>query len=221
MLSQSKFWQLPGDVWVVRRSPYAVLDDADDGFPSIDSDLLELNPGLTSYESDPLFARANLDRWIRDSVTRRAVIEMYQSVLAAPLTHDWSTVTTDEVSLKIKPRLERAFWKRELLVIYPVLEAGSSAEVEEEEELVKATAAVGQTLRPQTDRVKEKTWIQIELIDDKGKPVPNEPYRIELTDGSVQTGQLDDEGKARHEGIDPGTCKVTFPNIDAKEWKAA
>ena len=147
-------------------------------------------------------------------------MEMYQSVLAAPLTHDWSTVTPEEVSLQIKPRLERAFRKRELLVMYPVLEAGSAAEVEVEE-LVQATAAVGQTSRSQTEKTKEKTWIQIELIDEKGKPVPNEPYRIELTDGSVQTGQLDDEGKARHEGIDPGTCKVTFPNIDAKEWKAA
>ena len=215
-----KFWQLPGDVWVVRRSPYEVVDEDDTGMAGIDPDLLEFNPSLSQYECDPLFARANLDRWVRDSVTRRAVIEMYQSVPSTPLTHDWSSVTPDDVYLQIKPRLERAFRKRELLVIYPVLEAGSAAEVEEAE-VVQAAGAGGQAVRPQTEKTKEKTWIQIELIDDKGNPVPNEPYRIELTDGSVQTGQLDDEGKARHEGIDPGTCKVTFPNIDAKEWKAA
>ena len=57
MLSQSKFWQLPGDVWAVRRSPYG-FDEADDTFAAIDSDLLELNPNLSGYESDPLFARA-------------------------------------------------------------------------------------------------------------------------------------------------------------------
>jgi hypothetical protein len=32
---------------------------------------------------------------------------------------------------------------------------------------------------------------------------------------------LDSEGRARVDGIDPGTCKVSFPDRDAKDWKKA
>jgi hypothetical protein len=66
-----------------------------------------------------------------------------------------------------------------------------------------------------------KTWIEIELVDEAGDPVPNAPYRIELPDGRTVEGRLDDNGLARHSNIDPGNCQVSFPEIDASEWKAA
>jgi len=68
---------------------------------------------------------------------------------------------------------------------------------------------------------KVKTWIQIELVDQDGKPVPNEKYRLVLPDGTVQEGKLDENGQAGADGIDPGTCKVSFPDIHAKEWNPA
>jgi type VI secretion system secreted protein VgrG len=68
----------------------------------------------------------------------------------------------------------------------------------------------------------EKThWIEIELVDENGKPVPGEEYKVTLPDGStVASGTLDGKGKARVEGIDPGSCKVTFPNLDKDSWKS-
>jgi len=65
------------------------------------------------------------------------------------------------------------------------------------------------------------SWVEIELIDDDGLPVAFEPYVIDLPDGSEIEGTLDGRGQARIEGIDPGTCQVTFPNRDAKDWKRA
>ena len=65
----------------------------------------------------------------------------------------------------------------------------------------------------------QKTWIEIELLDQNLKPVPNEPYEIHLPDGSRRRGTLDENGRARIEGIDPGTCEVTFRNIDSGELK--
>jgi type VI secretion system secreted protein VgrG len=63
-------------------------------------------------------------------------------------------------------------------------------------------------------------WIEIELVDEDGKPVPGEEYQVTLPDGStVASGTLDGKGKARVEGIDPGSCKVTFPNLDKDSWK--
>jgi len=68
----------------------------------------------------------------------------------------------------------------------------------------------------------KKHWIEIRLADEEGKPVPGEPYRITLPDGStVADGTLDDKGFARVDNIDPGACEVTFPNRDKEAWKPA
>ena len=65
---------------------------------------------------------------------------------------------------------------------------------------------------------KKPSWIEIELVDDKGKPVPGERYKVTLPDDSVKEGTLDDKGRARLDGCDPGTCKVTFPQLDGRSW---
>ncbi len=61
-------------------------------------------------------------------------------------------------------------------------------------------------------------WIEIELLEEDGTPVPGEEYRVKLPDGSPVEGYLDDDGFAGIYGIDPGSCKVTFPNLDENIW---
>lgn len=67
----------------------------------------------------------------------------------------------------------------------------------------------------------KSAWIGIELVDRKGRAVPNEPYEVTLPDGRPVTGTLDRAGKVRIEGIDPGTCTVTFPRIDRRDFVEA
>ncbi len=67
----------------------------------------------------------------------------------------------------------------------------------------------------------ERTWIEIELIDEDDKPVPGERYQIEVSDGRVIRGTLDNNGFARVEGLVPGSCKVTFPKLDKEAWEPA
>ena len=69
----------------------------------------------------------------------------------------------------------------------------------------------------------QKTWIAIELMDDSDppRPVPFERYRIELPDQSTREGMLDANGQARVSGFDPGTCKVSFPQLDGADWSQA
>jgi type VI secretion system secreted protein VgrG len=67
---------------------------------------------------------------------------------------------------------------------------------------------------------KKKSWIEIELVDEDKKPVPGERYRITLPDGTtIASGTLDAKGRARVDGIDPGTCKITFPDLDKTVWR--
>lgn len=75
---------------------------------------------------------------------------------------------------------------------------------------------------PQTQEEKEakKSWIEIELVNQKNKPVGGEPYRVILPDGKTAAeGTLDEKGFARIEGIEPGNCKILFPRLDKNTWK--
>jgi hypothetical protein len=78
--------------------------------------------------------------------------------------------------------------------------------------------------KPQPERAEEKpkkkTWIEIMLVDMEGKPVPGVRYRVTLPDGGEpQEGTLNESGQAGYYEIEPGTCKVTFPDFDAEAWE--
>ncbi|MCC6661583.1 MAG: hypothetical protein IT437_11935 [Phycisphaerales bacterium] len=66
----------------------------------------------------------------------------------------------------------------------------------------------------------EEHWIGVELVDDHGDPVPDEPYKVKLPDGSIQTGRLDAKGRAKIEGItESGQAEISFPGLYGDEWK--
>ncbi len=65
------------------------------------------------------------------------------------------------------------------------------------------------------------TWVEIELHFEDGTPAAGEVYRIELPDGSIQEGQLDERGHARVEQISIGTCHVSFPKVLDTPWEYA
>jgi uncharacterized Zn-binding protein involved in type VI secretion len=65
----------------------------------------------------------------------------------------------------------------------------------------------------------KKSWVEIELVDQQGKPVAHERYRVVPPDHKPMEGFLDEKGFARIDGIDPGTCTISFPDLDAATWK--
>jgi len=63
------------------------------------------------------------------------------------------------------------------------------------------------------------TWIEIQVVDLDKKPVAGIAYEVRLPDGTIQTGFTDEEGLAGYDEITPGTCEVSFPELDADAWK--
>lgn len=88
----------------------------------------------------------------------------------------------------------------------------------------QAQQAAGQQQQAQTAAQLQQgpaTFVEIELVDEGGKACGGAAYRIELPDGKVVEGVLDQAGRARVEDVDPGTCQITFPGLDAAEWDKA
>ena len=62
----------------------------------------------------------------------------------------------------------------------------------------------------------EQARIEIVLLDLLDRPVAGERYRIVLPDGEEIAGQLDEQGSAWFDHLDPGNCAVSFPDLDRR-----
>ncbi|MBI2687962.1 MAG: hypothetical protein HYX27_16765 [Acidobacteria bacterium] len=63
-----------------------------------------------------------------------------------------------------------------------------------------------------------KTWVEMEVVDENGKPVIGRGFTCMLPDGAIQTGTLDNKGRVRFEGIDPGNCAFSLTDTHAADW---
>jgi len=71
---------------------------------------------------------------------------------------------------------------------------------------------------PPPEPVTELTWIEIILVDADDNPVAGEKYRIFPPKGRPREGITGPDGRAREEGLVPGECQITFPDLDREEW---
>ncbi len=60
-------------------------------------------------------------------------------------------------------------------------------------------------------RVPRAPSLRIFLVDAQDEGVAGEPYRVELPDGEVVEGELDEEGFARVSHSQTGDCTIAFP----------
>jgi hypothetical protein len=72
--------------------------------------------------------------------------------------------------------------------------------------------------RPQEKPKVKKAWIEIILVDNEGKPMPGVRYRITPPGGAPVEGRLNEHGQAGLYQIEPGSCKITFPDLDKEAW---
>lgn len=144
-------------------------------------------------------------RWLWDRDARLVLLDIYRTLFGPPDLEPWAY--DDELHLHIGPRLESVFMRMDLVAL-AVRRRNASVPGEVKE--------LPSTPPPQK---KEKTWIEVVLLDSDDKPVANAAYRITLPSGEKRTGRLDDKGFVRIEGIEEGgTCDVEFPEVDGREW---
>lgn len=164
-------------------------------------------------EMESVVLSAEIDRWFSDPFSRKSLLDIY-SVVTGYGTSGISNARLNDLRRRLKPRLELAFRRKEVValplirtlkVIFPDTVAA-----------LEAPATPSRVIRPSSLKT---SWVEIELVDEEGNPVPGEKYCIALPDGSKREGVLDANGFALVEGLDPGTCKISFPNLDTAAWE--
>jgi hypothetical protein len=104
---------------------------------------------------------------------------------------------------------------------------GKVAEIKAEQAKTKSGKYGSEKVKPfkspteeeKEEKKEEPSWIEIEMVDEEDEPVPGEKYKITLPGDSVAEGTLDENGFARVEGFEKGTCKVCFPGLDKEAWE--
>lgn len=62
-------------------------------------------------------------------------------------------------------------------------------------------------------------WIELQLVDATGAPVPFHPFAIQLPGAEAPTlGRLDEDGRARLIARNGGACKISFPGWYAHDF---
>jgi hypothetical protein len=74
------------------------------------------------------------------------------------------------------------------------------------------SGTVGMTATPPTKALES---IDVVLLDESGKGVPDVEFEIALPNGDTARGILDKNGRDHVEGIEPGgDCNIRFPRLD-------
>jgi len=158
---------------------------------------------------DPALASILAPGWFHEGFAVRAtlleIVEQLDAHLAASAASASTSWLVARVAAALRDgRLEAYLVPRE------IHSGGAGKATEEAAPPVSARAPKAAT-----------TWIEILLVGEDDKPIPRERYRIELPDGSVREGTLNEKGLARLEGIEAGDCEVTFPSLDKAAWARA
>lgn len=152
-----------------------------------------------------VFVTSSLDHLLTTSAAR-TLYAMYEA-LGGGSSLGLSGPERGRYEQRLKQRLAEAFTHGELVALEverPVLVAPQWDE------------PVPQ--KPTEAPVPEPTWLAIELKDAEGRPVPHARYVVTLPDGSTREGTLNKNGHARVDGVNPGQCQVSFPELEEQSW---
>jgi len=193
------------DAWVIGRWYEFPAEEAQAGF----HDRVSTAAWLRTVEPEDLrrIAHQYIDGTLRSGLSDHDLVEQLVGLIVSGALRVWRITTP------IRPR-----------VSHEIAALRSETTLQTSGEPAVTPSQLAREARPRergSGRGPEntKTWIEIRLVDSDGDPVPGERYRLRLPDASIMEGVLDDEGKARYDGIVSGSCQISFPGLDAREWR--
>ena len=184
--------------------------------PSGDYEIVALDPA-DSNAWPAIFEQA-----LANPDSRRTIAELVSFVSGHEI--NGASANVQELRRLGAERLNEAFRRGRLRIVRNERGGGMSASLEQAESLASQVRAVERdaaAARRERQDHTDKTWVEIELLTKRGKPVAGARYRLKLPDGSTRQGTLNTEGRVRVAGIDPGMCEVCFPDYDGGEWQPA
>jgi len=160
---------------------------------------------LTGGAYDPRRAALSVDRWLPDGLGRSGTLLRDIDRALHPLNTD-----ADHPDDR-RERVRRAFLDG-LLVAWrgdaPPSSAAPSDATRDDRAPPASASRVADT----------DTWITVELVDEVDALLSGTRYRILLPDGGLREGALNAAGSVHLDGLTPGACVVTFPDLDAEAW---
>src|SRR5512140_731838 len=131
---------------------------------------------MVSQEEQAAYLSAQLDRWLADPLTYKTVLEIYESLRGGTALLA-KRLQGQELHKYVKAEILQAFRRGELVLMrMPHLNILPTLELSHKQE--EATAEEPQ---PTQERpTPKKSWVGIELVDQKERPVPNARYMLEL-----------------------------------------
>jgi nucleoid-associated protein YgaU len=154
---------------------------------------------------------------LRKQKLPKSEVAKLRELLGMELGRQAGELSDADVVQQAAERVADGRWTQTLVSSAPLI-GGSSAAQTAAAAAAAAAANAGGSQRV-TDDSKKKTWVEVELLDYSCRPVKGAKVEITLPDGSTTRGTLSSDGTFKINGIDTGTCKVTFPDIDGREWK--
>lgn len=155
-----------------------------------------------------------------DPQSRRDALDLFR-VLGGTLSVA-ADIRARDVQTVVFDRINKAFERQELVAFTRAAEGGVSAAggPGSSGQPAGSRSDLGPSSEPggSGDPTSEKSWVDVQLLDEDGEPIAGERYILKLTDGSIREGSLGADGRVRVNGIDPGNCVVSFPDLHTKEW---
>jgi hypothetical protein len=173
---------------------------------------------LTLEERSNLAGRSDaawmVDKWCNDVNSWPDMLQLYEEITGDRL----RPPTTEDRQYRVIPRLQRAFLHGELVALKLPVSGGIKTKAKQEtgihgrkpDELPSEPPPPPKSRKPSV--ISEKTFLDVQLLDEDDKPVVGRKYKLELPDGRVEQGTLGADGRIRKTNIDPGTGRLTILN---------
>lgn len=144
----------------------------------------------------------NLGRWLEDPFSRKAVLDMYESVGGYPVRP--GRTSQQELTRTVKPHLEKAIQRGDLVAVpMPPIFSLKGLQLLEE-------AKPARIVSPSRRTERQKAWLRFQIVEDKtGKPIKGLKLKITLPDGSEATKETQADGAVEIRDVNPGLFSMT------------